>query len=921
MAELPTGTVTFLFTDIEGSTRLLQQLGDAYPPVLEQHAALIRDAVRAAGGIEVSTEGDAFFCVFTHAPTALTAATEIQRALAAHPWPGGTAVRVRIGLHTGEGILGGDNYVGLDVHRAARIAAAGHGGQIVFSQALRSLSDHALPSDVAVRDLGQHRLKDLDQPERLYELLVDGLPQDFPPLRTLEPMLHNLPIQLTSFLGREDAIAEVCRTLGQARLVTLTGPGGTGKSRLAIEAGRHSAGRFPDGVWFVGLAAIDDPDLVPGAILDSLGIRYAAGSQLDQVVQQFADRDALLLLDNFEQVLPAAPMVAELLRQCPALRLLVTSRAPLRISGEQEVPIAPLPAPAGDATTDPAIVGSYPAVELFVERARAARPDFALTEENAAEVAAIVRRLDGLPLAIELAAALVKLLPPRSIASRLERSLDVLKGGPQDLPERQRSLRSAIAWSYELLDDRARLLLEHLSVFAGGASYEKVEEVCAPDDPDLLLEALRTLVDQSLVVQSDDGDMPRFSMFESIRDFARDQLEARGVAEEVRRRHAEVFLALAEEADRAIFGPDEVRWAATLDREYDNLRAAATWGIGHEDLDIALGIPGHLMRWSMYRFRDEVFRWAEHALALPGAAQHPKFAAAAAVAAEGAVMLGDFETATTLAEQGLATAPDASDRERFQPLEILFYVALFEGRLDDGRAILEEIEPLIAGEPWHLAFLNYNRSLLATYGNDPERGLALAQEGRADAVRIGNPMVIAFGAYAEGEAQLESAPERALACFEEAITVAESVGARFVRGVAQVSATSVRARYGDARGALCEFRDLVDQWHRAQHWTQLWTTMRTVAEAFARAGSLEAAAVLLGAIVDGERGAPAFGEDADRLAALASRTEAELGAERALEARRRGRALSDDDVVAFIRAEIDRMGTDGAAEEAEAAAG
>jgi predicted ATPase len=876
--------------------------------VLEQHAALIRDAVREAGGVEVSTEGDAFFCVFTHAPSALTAAAAIQRALATHPWPDGTAVLVRIGLHTGEGILGGDNYVGLDVHRAARIASAGHGGQIVFSQAFRSLSEHALPPDAAVRDLGQHRLKDLDQPERLYELLVDGLPQDFPPLRTLEPLLHNLPIQLTSFLGREEEIAEVCRVLSDARLVTLTGPGGTGKTRLAIEAARSWAGRLADGVWFVPLASIDDPDLLGSAVIDTLGIRYAAGGPLDQIVQHFADRDALLVLDNFEQVLPAAPALADLLRQCPSLRLLVTSRAALRISGEQEVPVAPLAAPTtGPAPSDPAVVCTFAAAQLFVERARAARPDFSLTSENAADVAGIARRLDGLPLAIELAAALVKLLPPRSISARLERSLDVLKGGPQDLPERQRSLRGAIAWSYELLDERARLLLEHLSVFAGGASYEMVEEVCAPDDPDQLLDALRTLVDQSLVVQADDGDMPRFSMLESIRDFAREQLEARGLAEDVRGRHAAAFLALVGEAEHAIFGPDEVRWAATLDREYDNLRAAATWGAERGDLDIALGIPGRLMRWAMYRFREEVFAWAETAISLPGAAAHPHYAPASAVAAEGRVMVGDFARALVMAEQGLAAAPDPSDPARFQPLEILFYVALFEGRLDDGRAVLEQIEPLIRDEPWRRAFLDYNRSLLATYGNDPARGVELARAAQSAARAVRNPLMLALTVYAEGEALMPTEPEQALAALDEAIAIARSVDARFVEGVAGVSAISLRARYGDARGALCEFRDLVEQWRRAQHWTQLWTTMRTVAEALVRAGSLEAAAVLVGAIVDAERGAPAFGDDAARLAAVAARAEEELGPDRAAAARARGRAMGDDEVIAFVREEIDRI--------------
>ena len=907
MRELPTGTVTFLFTDVEGSTQLLQRLGDAYPPVLEEHARLIRAAVDEAGGVEVSTEGDAFFCVFPGAPHAIEAAVAVQHSLASHAWPADVALRVRMGLHTGEGILGGDNYVGIDVHRAARIGGAGHGGQVLLSDTTRVLAEHALPEGVGLRELGEHRLKDLAHPEQLHELLIDGLPQEFPPLRTLDPVLHNLPIQLTSFLGREAEVANVRRAISGARLVTLTGPGGTGKTRLALEAAAAASGSIPDGVWFVALAAIDDPSLLVTAVVESLGLRYAAGSPRDQLVQHFESRDALLLLDNFEQLLPAAPTVAELLRDCARLRILVTSRAPLRVSGEQEVPIPPLPAPESGGVASPSdIVAQYPAVQLFVERAMAARPSFVLTDDDAVTVAEIAARLDGLPLAIELAAALVKLLPPRAILDRLERRLDVLTGGPQDLPQRQRSLRDAIAWSYELLDDKPRILLEHLAVFAGGASYEIVEEVCAPDDPGLLFDSLRTLVDQSLVTQSEDGDEPRFSMLGAIRDFALEQLEARGEADLVRRRHADAFRALALEVDQGVRGPDEGRWASLVAREFDNFRAAVTWGIAERETDLALATTHALFRYALFRSREEVFRWAEAALELPDATTHRLFAPTCGAAGWGAALRGDLTRALEFGERGLAAVPESDDPARLNALEVLATVAMFEGRLDTARRYEGEALHL-AEDPWDRAHSLLGESLALTYGGEYEGGLEVARRYLREAEALRAPTLIAWASYAEGEALMQLDPQRAMTRFENAIEIADSVGSRFLIGVAQVSLTSLKARHGDAMDALDSFRELIELWQRAGHWTQLWTTLRSVADAFARLGSFEAAAVLHAALMEAQTGAPVFGEDAERLAALAQTLEQELGPAALARAQARGRSLSDDEVVTFVLDEIDRL--------------
>jgi class 3 adenylate cyclase len=470
MTDLPTGTVTFLFTDVEGSTGLLQALGDGYAAVHDQHAAIIRRAVAEAGGVEVSTHGDAFFVAFASPAGAVRAAVAAQRGLAAHDWSPGPAVRVRMGVHTGEGTLGGDDYVGIDVHRAARIADAAHGGQVIVSDATRGLVQHALPAGVSLRDLGPHQLRGIADPERLHQLVVEGLPADFPPPRTPDATPGNLPPPLTSFVGREEELAEVERLLDHTRLLTLTGPGGSGKTRLALRVAADLRTSYEDGAWFVDLSPVTDPDLVPAAVAKALRVPEAAGRPvLEEVKDHLRSREPLLLVDNFEQVAEAGPVIEDLLLSAPRLRTLVTSRVVLSLPGEQEYAVPPLQVPeAGRLPGDLAAVGAVEAVRLFVERAVAASPRFALTGENAPAVAEICARLDGLPLAIELAATRTKVLTPDQILSRLKRSLSLLTSGARSLPERQRTLRAAIAWSYDLLDPVEQRLFARLSVFTGG---------------------------------------------------------------------------------------------------------------------------------------------------------------------------------------------------------------------------------------------------------------------------------------------------------------------------------------------------------------------------------------------------------------------------------------------------------------------
>ena len=587
------GTVTFLFTDIEGSTRLEQQVGTPrYSELRERHRAILREVFTAHEGVEHGTEGDSFFVVFASARAAVAAAVAAQRRLADEPWPEDESVRIRIGIHTGEAELAGGSLVGLDINRAARIAAVGHGGQILVSEVTRALVEPHLPADVRLRDLGAFRLKDLLGSEHVVQVDADDLPRDFPPLRTPDARPNNLPTQLTTFVGRGAELDEAARLLSTTRLLTMTGPGGTGKTRLSLQLATMVADDFADGVFFVPLEPIRDPMLVMPRIATAVGVNEAAARPIAETLAEWLrDRQLLLVLDNFEQVADAAPIVTDLLRAASKLKIIVTSRAALRVSGEQEYPVPGLPAPPdltqlsgldrmhlpGESRAlDLAALNQYAAVRLFIERAVAVRPGFSVTNANAPAVAAISARLHGMPLAIELAAARIKLLSPDAILARLEHQLDVLAAGARDLPARQQTLRGAIAWSYDLLDEDARRLLDRLSVFAGSCDLESAEAVCGPvaELGGELVDGLMALADQSLlkVEEAADGE-PRFRLLDTIREYAAERLTERGETAAIQDRHGEWFLALAEQAATEMSGPEQRRWLDRLEIEHDDIRA------------------------------------------------------------------------------------------------------------------------------------------------------------------------------------------------------------------------------------------------------------------------------------------------------------------------------------------------------------
>ncbi len=740
---LPTGRVTFMITDIEGSTRLVLALGQQFTEVIEAHNTIVREVVDGQGGTVVSTAGDGVFAVFPEAHQAVVAALGIQRGLRDHAWPHGREVRVRMGLHTGQGVLGGDDYLGVDVHRAARIGAVASGGQVLLSATTAEALAGMLPPGVALVDLGEHLLKDLPEPQRILQLGAPDLPDRFPALASARRPVTPPPRVLSSFVPRSEVAAAV-RLLATTRLLTVTGPGGTGKTRLAVAVADAVAADYADGVAFVDLAPVVSPELVPPAIAAAVGLPPDEGPTRQRLVAHLRDKRMLLVLDNLEQVLEAAPVVAELVALTDRLDVLATSRAPLRLAGEQELPLPPLALPTAADEQDLARLLATPAVALFVDRATAVHPGFRLTPQNAPDVADVVRRLDGLPLAVELAAARVRLLPPAEIALALRtRGLRSLGAGRRDAPERQRSLEAVVDWSYQLVDAATAATFRALAVFAGGATLSCLAEVTGETDLDVL-DALESLVEQSLVVQDATVTQARFTMLETIRQYAQQRLETAGEARDGAQRHARCFLRLVQSARPHLDGWEQARWMDDLDTERDNLRAALAWGVEH---DAALGVELGLTLsryWQVRGNRREGTHWLRRVVeAAESDAQVPD-AQVSDVRRRLAVLLdlsGEWQQASDVLAAELARQRQQGDVVRLASTLNSLGVTRRNLRDQDGaRAALEEAVGLRreAGDDAGLASSLTNLAVLAMDDEDPARAHELLAEVMAIDERLGN---------------------------------------------------------------------------------------------------------------------------------------------------------------------------------------
>jgi predicted ATPase/class 3 adenylate cyclase len=884
----------FLFTDIAGSTRLWERHPDAMTGALEVHDEILRSAVESSGGEVFAEMGDGIAAAFDSVDAAVRAAVAAQLALRAQAWGPTGELRVRMAIHAGPAQRRGGSYFGPTLNRCARLMAVAHGGQVLLSGAAR-----AGITGWNVEDLGRHRLRDLAAPEHVFQLQASGLEADFPPLASVDLRPGNLPLQITSFVGRDDEVASVLAALRTARVVTITGVGGVGKTRLALQTAAEALPGFADGAWLCELAAVGDPAAVPHAVASLFGVRGEPGRPLvDSVTAHLRSSTALLVLDNCEHVLEAIGALAEeIVRSCPRVVVLATSREPLNVTGEVLRPLRAL-----DVAT---------AVELFAERSASVRPDFALTAENDPVVAEICRRLEGVPLALELAAARVSSMTPAEIERRLGERFRLLTGGRRTAMERQRTLRGAVDWSYDLLDRSEQRVFATLAVFAGGFTLDAAEAVASPGDG--VLDALDSLVRKSMLAADVRDVETRYSMLETLRQYAEEKLDALGESDDARRRHAEHFAGVAEAGDAATRGQAEAEWRPRLAAELDNFRAAISWAVDRDEPLLAARIVAGLGLFAFFHMWSEFETWARATTDILDAAgarvPDPIAGRAYAYAAEHIRSAGDLEHADALAQRGLRLR--GLDDGAVAALEhAAANLRLAAGDLSgamtaDGRA-------LVAAQRWpdpsFLALSLTHLSLTWAAAADPGRAYETGRRAVEVARRTGSPTLLSYSAFAAGESLLDVDADRAVVHLEEAEEAARSVDNTFMIGLIRLSIVSALGRSEQPRRAVEGYLDLLGHWDATANRLQQHATLRNAAELLSRCGRLDVAAAVHGAMAARAVEPPAGSPEAHRLQASLAAARAALGDESYEGAVARGALLTDDELVTLVRAALEGLG-------------
>jgi len=905
VSQLPTGTVTFLFTDLEGSTRLWEEHPEAMKAALARHDEILRDAVEKRDGHVVKTTGDGLHAAFGTAPDAVAAAVDAQAALVDEAWTLPDPLRVRMGLHSGGAEIRDGDYFGPAVNRAARISAAAHGGQIVVSLATEELVREALPDGVTLVDLGEHRLRDLSRPERVFQIGT----AEHPPLRSLDAFPGNLPAQVTSFVGRDGDVADIVSAFDECRVLTLTGVGGVGKTRLALQGAAELLPHYRDGAWLVELGPIGDAGAVVEVVAATLGIQQRQGRSLDEsVVEALRTKQMLVVLDNCEHLLDAAAdLVDAFVRSCPDVNVLATSREALDVPGERAKRLRSLPLPASTLAPDDLALNE--AVRLFVDRARDVRSGFALDESSAPAVVQICRRLDGIPLALELAAARVASMHPADIAARLDERFRLLTGGRRTAVERHHTLRATVDWSYELLDDAQRTVFDRLAVFAGGFTLDAAEHVVTGDGVDErdVLDILEALVARSMVALDESASETRYELLETMRQYARERLEAGADPDARRARHAHFFLEFARRAAIGLLGPDEEAWVPRIEVELDNLRAAFTWATDRNDLDVALGIPAALWYQGLNRPAWGVGRWAEEAITRPGVDEHPDARRAISVAIASLVSVGHSAEAKACWQRVLdierrdALAPDGVSR--MAAANIFGHTDRIDETIRFAEEALAAAEA--SGEVVVQLSARTNIALFGWMGGD--RGAsAIAEATLEDARSLGNPTIVALALYALGYTLQLDDPARAMACLREGIEQFRRMAYVVMVEDCFILLTRLMALHGDARDALDCFRAGLALSHESGYRVNVTYQLKQGALALQRAGYADIAAVLLG-YVDAQPHRGTGGWEGEFHEGVVATTRAELGDATYDAAAARGARMTFDEIVAYSLAEIDRV--------------